>query len=125
MAMVQKYQKRISGPLLDRIEIHLEVPCVPMQMLSSIDGANHLPQSASAWRKLTPCCTCVLRLSTSPSRRAVAVPPAGYYIMDMNGLGSVLDREAGHYHPDQSSPQRCFRDVEHDEFLCQAGHAIE
>jgi magnesium chelatase family protein len=32
---VTKHQKRISGPLLDRIDIHIEVPQVNYQMLSS------------------------------------------------------------------------------------------
>jgi magnesium chelatase family protein len=32
---VTKYQKRISGPLLDRIDIHVEVPRVDYQKLSS------------------------------------------------------------------------------------------
>lgn len=30
-----KYQKRISGPLLDRMDIHIEVPRVDYQKLSS------------------------------------------------------------------------------------------
>ncbi len=38
--MVSKYQKRISGPILDRIDIHLEVPRVPVQKLSSLDGGE-------------------------------------------------------------------------------------
>jgi magnesium chelatase family protein len=33
--IVTKYQKRISGPLLDRIDIHIEVPRVDYQKLSS------------------------------------------------------------------------------------------
>jgi magnesium chelatase family protein len=33
-AVVTKYQKRISGPLLDRIDIHIEVPCVDYEKLS-------------------------------------------------------------------------------------------
>jgi len=32
---VTKYQKRISGPLLDRIDIHVEVPRVDYEKLSS------------------------------------------------------------------------------------------
>ncbi len=34
-AMVTKYQKRISGPLLDRIDIHVEVPRVDYEKLST------------------------------------------------------------------------------------------
>jgi predicted ATPase with chaperone activity len=33
--MVTKYQKRISGPLLNRIDIHIEVPRVHYDKLSS------------------------------------------------------------------------------------------
>jgi magnesium chelatase family protein len=32
--MVSRYQKRISGPLLDRIDIHVEVPRVEYERLS-------------------------------------------------------------------------------------------
>ena len=34
-AVVTKYQKRISGPLLDRIDIHIEVPRVDYEKLSN------------------------------------------------------------------------------------------
>jgi magnesium chelatase family protein len=34
MSMVTRYQKRISGPLLDRIDIHIEVPRVEYEKLS-------------------------------------------------------------------------------------------
>jgi len=33
--VVTKYQKRISGPMLDRIDIHIEVPRVDYEKLSS------------------------------------------------------------------------------------------
>ncbi|HRW08181.1 MAG TPA: ATP-binding protein [Caldilineaceae bacterium] len=35
MSMVQRYQKRISGPLMDRIDIHLDVQRVPYQKLEA------------------------------------------------------------------------------------------
>ncbi len=35
ISMVKNYQKRISGPLLDRIDIHVEVPRVAFEKLSS------------------------------------------------------------------------------------------
>ena len=31
--LISRYQKRLSGPLLDRIDIHVEVPRVPFQKL--------------------------------------------------------------------------------------------
>jgi magnesium chelatase family protein len=34
MGMVSRYQKRISGPLLDRIDIHIDVPRVEYDKLS-------------------------------------------------------------------------------------------
>jgi len=41
-----KYQKRISGPLLDRIDIHVEVPMVDYDKLSS----DRLGESSAAIR---------------------------------------------------------------------------
>jgi len=38
---IEKYMGRISGPLLDRIDLHIEVPAVPFQELSAKqDGTN-------------------------------------------------------------------------------------
>jgi magnesium chelatase family protein len=42
-AMVTKYQKRISGPILDRIDIHLDVPRVPMEKLASLEQGERSP----------------------------------------------------------------------------------
>jgi len=42
-SLVTKYQKRISGPLLDRIDIHVEVPRVPYEKLT----AERLGESSS------------------------------------------------------------------------------
>lgn len=38
MSQIEKYRKRISGPILDRIDIHVEVPFVEVEKL--IDGAK-------------------------------------------------------------------------------------
>ena len=46
-AVVTKYQKRISGPLLDRIDIHIEVPRVDYEKLSG----NKLGESSETIRK--------------------------------------------------------------------------
>jgi magnesium chelatase family protein len=45
-AVVTKYQKRISGPLLDRIDIHIEVPRVDYEKLSG----NKLSESSESIR---------------------------------------------------------------------------
>ncbi len=46
-AVVTKYQKRISGPLLDRIDIHIEVPRVDYEKLSG----NKLGETSEVIRK--------------------------------------------------------------------------
>ena len=38
--MVSKYQNRISGPILDRIDIHLDVPRVPIAKLASLESGE-------------------------------------------------------------------------------------
>ena len=46
-AVVTKYQKRISGPMLDRVDIHIEVPRVDYEKLSS----DRLGESSENIRK--------------------------------------------------------------------------
>ena len=46
-ATVTKYQKRISGPILDRIDIHIEVPRVDYEKLSG----NKMSESSESIRK--------------------------------------------------------------------------
>jgi magnesium chelatase family protein len=45
-AMVTRYRKRLSGPLLDRMDLHLEVPRVDYEKLAS----DHLAEASAAIR---------------------------------------------------------------------------
>jgi len=47
LSMVSRYQKRISGPLLDRMDIHIEVPRVDYDKLSS----DRLGEPSAAMRE--------------------------------------------------------------------------
>lgn len=38
--VIQRYRQRISGPLLDRIDLHVEVPLVDYKALASQDGGE-------------------------------------------------------------------------------------
>ena len=49
-AVVTKYQKRISGPLLDRIDIHIEVPRVDYEKLSG----DRMGESSASIRARVP-----------------------------------------------------------------------
>jgi predicted ATPase with chaperone activity len=37
---VQRYQQQISGPLLDRVDVHMEMARVPFQKLASLDAGE-------------------------------------------------------------------------------------
>jgi len=54
-AMIQRYLGKLSGPLLDRIDLHIEVPAVPYQELRGRDsGASsaEMRQRVCAAREL-------------------------------------------------------------------------
>lgn len=39
--MIERYRRRLSGPLLDRIDLHIEVPRVPHRDLANpVDGES-------------------------------------------------------------------------------------
>ncbi len=40
MGQIQKYQAKISGPILDRIDLHVEVPRIPLEILSEDEPAE-------------------------------------------------------------------------------------
>ncbi|MFH1575664.1 MAG: YifB family Mg chelatase-like AAA ATPase [Candidatus Nealsonbacteria bacterium] len=48
---IKKYQKRISGPLLDRIDLHVDVPPVDLKELSENQKASEFLEPSSAIRK--------------------------------------------------------------------------
>lgn len=48
-SQILRYQKRISGPLLDRIDIHVQMPAVDVEKLTLKDTS--LPESSSVIRK--------------------------------------------------------------------------
>ena len=63
---IRRYRTKISGPLMDRIALHMEAPSVPYKNLASLhEGASygdmaervrcaHAIQGASGGRKSTP-----------------------------------------------------------------------
>ena len=49
--MVQRYQKRISGPIMDRIDIHLDVRRVPFEKLASLEGGEPSKVIRARWKR--------------------------------------------------------------------------
>jgi len=60
---IQKYQNRISGPILDRIDLHVDVPHVPFQTLQQDDAVE--PSAVIRERILTARKTQQIRFASS------------------------------------------------------------
>ena len=48
--MIQRYRKRISGPLLDRIDLHIEVPRVDYEKLTNATPSHAIRDRVEAAR---------------------------------------------------------------------------
>jgi magnesium chelatase family protein len=96
-AAVQRYRSRISGPLMDRIDIHIEVP--PMRYRELCDGREGEPSCAIAERvhraravqqdrfKKSRNVFCNAQMSARMLRRHAAVDDAGKALLE-----KVIDR---------------------------------
>jgi magnesium chelatase family protein len=86
-AIIQRYLGKISGPLLDRIDLHIEVPAVPYKELRTNDGgtgsvemrerverARGLQQSRGFYNAQIP---------SKPLRRLCALDDAGERTLEM------------------------------------------
>ncbi len=67
---MQRYRQRVSGPLLDRIDIHVEVPAVPFKEL--IGNHSSEPSSAIRERVLAARAIQQKRFADSPQTRCNA-----------------------------------------------------
>jgi magnesium chelatase family protein len=84
----QEYQAKISGPLLDRIDIHVDVPAVRAADLSlppPAEGSAEVAARVAAARAIQ-------------AARFAALPPAGRPAANAEADGELLERIAG---PDQ------------------------
>jgi magnesium chelatase family protein len=90
---VTKYQKRISGPLLDRIDIHIEVPRVDYEKLSGDrlgETSEVIRQRVQAARERQ-----IARFANSDSRNANIVSNADMRVAEIRQFCQLDDQSQG------------------------------
>jgi len=90
LSTVTKYQKRISGPLLDRIDIHIEVPRVDYEKLSG----DRLGETSEAIRQRVQAARerQLARFSNSDSRNANIVSNADMRVAEIRQFCQLDDQ---------------------------------
>jgi hypothetical protein len=83
--LISRYQKRLSGPLLDRIDIHVEVPRVPFRKLSSIASTTN----AAANHRRPTFGTIRARVEAAPARQAARFVT----VKDSQGAGLTINAD--------------------------------
>lgn len=89
---VQRYRARISGPLLDRIDLHVDVPRPPPMALRPDTPANGEPSAAVATRVLAARDRQILRCG-KPNARLTPREAGRFCAPDSGGL-DLLERAA-------------------------------
>jgi len=75
-AQIRKYRARVSGPLLDRVDIHLEVPAVPVRELSR---AGSEPSGLETERQPESSVAIQARVAAARARQAARYRADGIY----------------------------------------------
>ena len=83
--MITRYQKKVSGPLMDRIDIHVEVPRVPFEKLS----ADRRGEPSSVVRE---------RVEAARARQAERFAESGLYCNSEMGPSEVGSGELSDLH---------------------------
>ncbi|MCP4284148.1 MAG: YifB family Mg chelatase-like AAA ATPase, partial [Gammaproteobacteria bacterium] len=100
---ILRYRNRISGPLMDRIDMHIEVPRVPLQDLRS-DGIKNSENSSSVRQRVEACRNRQLersgiansKLQGKQINQACTIPEESQKLLDQ--ATQKLDLSARSYH---------------------------
>ncbi len=79
---IQRYRNKISGPLLDRIDMHIQVPAVPLEMLKK---KSHEESSATVRARVQQARNCQLKRSPFPNSRLDNRAIEAFCILDESG----------------------------------------
>ena len=87
-AIIQRYLGKISGPLLDRIDLHIEVPAVPvsgdaLRRPGRLLGGNARPHRLRTRACSTPAATTTHNSRPSQLRKVCALDDAGERTLEM------------------------------------------
>ena len=87
--MIARYRSRISGPLLDRIDLHVEVPAVAYREMSSEEPGEssaavrmRVIAAREIQRERSPEISCNARMPARLLRLLCALDPAGRRLME-------------------------------------------